>query len=71
MSAKINYICYNMSKTLKQGNEARSVLLKRYKMILKIAGLDLISVNDFCKLIQWNINKIQQKYLWQAYDSWN
>ena len=52
MSAKINYICYNMSKTLKQGNEARSVLLKRYKMILKIAGLDLILVNDFCKLIQ-------------------
>ena len=52
MSAKINYICYNMSKTLKQGNKARSVLLKRYKMILKIAGLDLILVNDFCKLIQ-------------------
>ena len=60
-----------MSKTSKQANKARSVLLKRYKMILKIAGLDLISVNDFCKLIQWNINKIQQKYSGQDYDSWN
>ena len=52
-----------MSKTSKQGNKARAVLLKRYKMILKIAGLDLISVNDFCILIQLNIIKIQQKYL--------
>ena len=60
-----------MSKTSKQGNKARAVLLKRYKMILKIAGLDLILVNDFCKLIQWNINKIQQKHSWQSYDSWN
>ena len=41
-----------MSKTSKQGNKARSVLLKHYNMIQKIAGLDLISVNDFCKLIQ-------------------
>ena len=41
-----------MSKTSKQGNKAKSVLLKRYKMILKIAGLDLISVNEFCKLIE-------------------
>ena len=60
-----------MSKTSKQGNKARAVLLKRYKMILKIAGLDLISVNDFCKLIKWNVNKIQQKYSGQDYDSWN
>ena len=58
-----------MSKTSKQGNKARSVLLKRYKMILKIAGLDLILVNDFCKLIQCNFNKIQQKYSRQDYDS--
>ena len=58
-----------MSKTSKQGNKVRAVLLKRYKMILKIAGLDLISVNDFCKLIQLNINKIQQKYSGQSYDS--
>ena len=60
-----------MSKSSKQGNKERSVLLKLYKMILKIAGLDLISVNDFCKLIQCNINKIQQKYSWQSHDSWN
>ena len=52
-----------MSKTSKQGNKARTVLLKRYKMILKIEGLDLILVNDFCKLIQSIISKIQQKYL--------
>ena len=35
-----------MSKTSKQGNKVRAVLLKRYKMILKIAGLDLILVNE-------------------------
>ena len=52
-----------MSKTPKQGNKARFVLLNCYKMILQIAGLDLILINDFCKLIECNINKIQQKYL--------
>ena len=41
-----------MSKTSKQANKARSVLLKRYKIILKTEGLDLILVNYFCKLIQ-------------------
>ena len=71
MSAKNKLYLIQHVKSSKQGNKARSVLLKRYKMILKIAGLDLILVNDFCKLIQWNISKIQQKYLWQSYDSWN
>ena len=71
MSAENNLYPILHVKSLKQGNKARSVLLKRYKMILKITGIDLISVHDFCKLIQWNINKIQQKYSGQDYDSWN
>ncbi len=41
-----------MSKAQNMGNKARSVLLKRYKMKLEIEGIDLILVNDFCKLIQ-------------------
>ena len=69
MSAKNKLYLIQHVNISKQGNKARSVLLKRYKMILKIAGLDLISANDFCKLIQCNINKIQQKYSGQDYDS--
>ena len=52
MSAKNKLYLIQHVKNSKQGNKARSVLLKRYKMILRIAGLDLILVNDFCKLIQ-------------------
>ena len=58
-----------MSKTSKQSNKVRSVLLKRYKKILKIAGLDLISVNDFSKLVKRHNNKIQQNYSGRDYDS--
>ena len=51
MSAKNKLYLIQHVKNSKQGNKARSVLLKRYKMIIKIEGLDLILVNDFCKLI--------------------
>ena len=52
MSAKNKLYLIQHVKSSKQGNKARSVLLKRYKMILEIEGIDLILVNDFCKLIQ-------------------